>query len=414
MNLLKYSLGIGDRFGLQGQFQLKALERAYLDGIMISPVWNKSNKEHEIIKSSPIDTRREADNAIEHLNYKLPYFVDADHINLNNVDKFIASSDYFTIDVADFIGKPIDKKLINIFVEENKKYLGNLFVPGIPEPFKITNSMLREIAEKYLYAINEAGKIYFNIAQNKGLEKFISEVSLDEVDTPQTPVELFFILKALANVDLPLQTIAPRFCGKFNKGIDYVGNPTKFAIEFEQALLIIDYAIKEFGLPQNLKLSIHSGSDKFTLYPIIKEVVRKYNKGFHLKTAGTTWLEEVIGLAVSGNDGLEIAKTIYQKSRGRYKEFCANYLSVIDINERNLPSVEEVMKWTGEKFANTLRHIPTHQDFNADFRQFVHISYKIAAEMGSTYTNLIKKHSEIVGKQVYDNLYERHIKLLYY
>ena len=129
---------------------------------------------------------------------------------------------------------------------------------------------------------------------------------MDEVPDPQTPVELFFILKMLASENIPVQTIAPKFSGRFNKGVDYVGDPQKFAEEFESDLMVIDFAIKEFGLPENLKMSIHSGSDKFAIYPHIGSIIKKYDKGIHLKTAGTTWLEEVIGLAESGGEALDI------------------------------------------------------------------------------------------------------------
>ena len=131
---------------------------------------------------------------------------------------------------------------------------------------------------------------------------------MDEVPDPQTPVELFFILKMLASENIPLQTIAPKFSGRFNKGVDYVGDPEKFAEEFEADLMVIDFAVKEFGLPENLKMSVHSGSDKFAIYPYIGSIIKKYNKGIHLKTAGTTWLEEVIGLAEAGGEALDFVK----------------------------------------------------------------------------------------------------------
>jgi len=116
---------------------------------------------------------------------------------------------------------------------------------------------------------------------------------MDEVPLPQTPVELFFILKMLGSEQIPLQTVAPKFSGRFNKGVDYVGDPLKFATEFESDLMVISFAIKEFGLPENLKMSVHSGSDKFAIYQHIGNLIKKHNKGIHLKTAGTTWLEEV-------------------------------------------------------------------------------------------------------------------------
>jgi hypothetical protein len=92
---------------------------------------------------------------------------------------------------------------------------------------------------------------------------------MDETDVTQTPLELLIILAAIADEGIPLQTIAPRFSGRFNKGVDYVGNVSQFAKEMDLDLAAIAHAVRQYGLPGNLKLSIHSGSDKFSLYPAI-------------------------------------------------------------------------------------------------------------------------------------------------
>ena len=125
---------------------------------------------------------------------------------------------------------------------------------------------MERIAGKYLLAVQEAGKIYRHIAQMKGEGKFITEVSMDETDSPQTPPELLVILAALADEGIPIQTIAPKFTGRFNKGVDYVGNVGQFEKEFNDDLAVIAFAVKQYGLPGTLKLSVHSGSDKFSIY----------------------------------------------------------------------------------------------------------------------------------------------------
>src|SRR6202044_1502107 len=99
----------------------------------------------------------------------------------------------------------------------------------------------------------------------KGEGKFVSEISMDETDSPQTPVELLIILAAIADEKIPIQTIAPKFAGRFNKGVDYVGDVKQFSKEFEEDLAAIAFAIQRYGLPNNLKLSVHSGSDKFSI-----------------------------------------------------------------------------------------------------------------------------------------------------
>lgn len=413
MKLGKYSFGVGDRFNHQGTAQLKALIAATRKGIEVTPVWNKSNREHNIVHSEPEGTRAEADEAVKALAWEGAYFVDADHINLNNVDRFIAHSDFFTLDVAMYIGNEAGKEEIAAF-KESCKTLGNkVNIPGITEPIEISDSLLDKVAGNYLAAVKEAGKIYRHIEAAKGKGNFVTEVSMDEVEEPQTPVELFFILKMIADAKIPAQTIAPKFTGRFNKGVDYVGDATQFAKEFEQDVLVIDYAVKEFGLPEDLKLSVHSGSDKFTIYPIMAKIIAKYDKGIHVKTAGTTWLEEVIGLAISGSEGLVLAKEIYTKALSRKEELCAPYADVIDIDDSQLPTSEVVNDWSGEKFGNTLRHIPGHPDYNPNFRQLIHVGYKVAAEMGDKYTGLLKKYADVVGACVEENIYDRHLKRLF-
>jgi len=302
---------------------------------------------------------------------------------------------------------------MDAFVDSCKKYMGKLEIPGMKAPLQVTKELLVSIASKFLAATQHASEIYAYLKKQKGEGNFITEVSMDEVESPQTPVELLFILKMLADKGVPAQTIAPKFTGRFNKGVDYVGDLDQFAKEFEEDVLVIDFAVKEFGLPEELKLSVHSGSDKFSIYPIMAEIIRKYDKGLHLKTAGTTWLEEVIGLAVSGGEGLEMAKKIYESSYNRQEELCAPYADVIDIDSSKLPSVEEVKGWSSEKFANTLRHIPGHPDYNPNFRQLIHVAYKVAAEMGSSYTSLLEKYADVIGSCVEENIYDRHLRRLF-
>lgn len=414
MKLGKFSIGTGDRFCHQGEAQLrgimKANEKAGLD---INIVWNKSNREHTYVHTVPQDTRKEADAAVKALGYKGQYFVDADHINFGNVAPFVDCSDFFTLDVASFIGKESAKADVDAFVASCSKYVGNLTVPGISHPLVVTNEFLVKIANKFLAATQQAADIYNFLVEKKGKGNFITEVSMDEVETPQTPIEMLFILKMLADKKVPAQTIAPKFTGRFNKGVDYTGNVDQFAKEFEEDVLVIDYAVKEFGLPEELKLSIHSGSDKFSIYPTMAATIKKYNKGLHLKTAGTTWLEEVIGLAKAGGDGLEAAKFIYADSLNRSEELCGPYADVIDIDTAKLPTIAEVNGWSSEKYVNTLTHIPGHPDYNPNFRQLIHVAYKVAYEMGDKYIGMIEKHADVVGQCVEENIYDRHLKRLF-
>ena len=413
MKLGKYSFGTGDRFAHQGEAQLQASIKAKEAGVELTHVWNKSFREHKTVKSDPSSVREEADNAVKALGWNGQYLVDADHINMETVDAFVPHSDFFTLDVADYIGKKADQESINSFVSKYSKYIGKLHIPEISEPFHVEEEFLVEIAENFLFAAQEAGKIYGRIAELKGNEDFIAEVSMDEVDDPQTPAELFFILAAIADAGIPAQTIAPKFTGRFNKGVDYVGDVDQFAKEFEEDILVIKHAIKEFDLPESLKLSVHSGSDKFSIYKPIRELTKEHNVGVHVKTAGTTWLEELIGLAEAGNEGLELSKAIYAKALDRFDELTGPYATVIDVHLDGLPSAAEINGWSGEKFANTLRHNQGHADFNPQFRQLLHCGYKVAAEFGETYFAALEKYKDIVAKNVTENIFDRHISPLF-
>lgn len=413
MKLEKYSFGMGDRFAQQGEAQLRAVLKAKERGVSITPVWNKSHREHKTVKTSPPELRAEADAAVKALNWTDPYRVDADHITMETVDAFIESSDFFTMDVANYIGKPASENVIDDFIERRRKYIGDISIPGISEKFVVSEEILRDIAGKFLLAAIEAGNLYAHIAKTKGEDNFIAEVSMDEVNDPQTPVELFFILSALADYNVKAQTIAPKFSGRFNKGVDYVGDLQQFAKEFEEDILVIKHAIKEFGLPDNLKLSVHSGSDKFSIYKPINQLIKKHDAGIHLKTAGTTWLEEIIGLSEAGNEALQLVKDIYSSALGRFDELCGPYAAVIDVAPDRLPSAEEVSSWSAEKLANTVRHDQQHPDFNPDFRQLLHVAYKVAGENGHRYYAALKKYKDIVASHVTGNLYDRHIVPLF-
>lgn len=409
----KYSLGVGDRFAHQARPQLAACLRAAEKGASIVPVWNKSNREHNIVGSEPASTRAAADAAVRELGWKSSYYVDADHINLGTVDRFLAPSNFFTLDVADYIGRAPEAGVAEAFVEAHPELLGGTEVPGIAQPLEVTAEQAGRTACKYLFAVSQAAAIYRHVSARKPDGRFITEVSMDETDSPQTPSELLLILAAIADAGIPIQTIAPKFTGRFNKGVDYVGNVEQFEKEFSDDLAVIRLAVKRYGLPANLKLSVHSGSDKFSIYAPIRRSLRKFNAGVHVKTAGTTWLEELIGLAEAGPEGLDMAKEIYAEALEHKEELCAPYASVIDVDASRLPSAAEVRGWTAEQYAGALRHDRKNPLFNPHLRQLLHVGYKIAAKMGQRYTAMLEACQDSISRNVTENLYERHIEPLF-
>jgi len=400
----KYSIGAGDRFGHQGVAQIDAFRTAREHGVEAAIVWNKSNREHTLIGTAPSDQRAAAEDAIRRAHWDGPYHVDADHINAATVDRFAPFCDFFTIDVADFIGKPADDGAVRTLLKRHRDLLDSPALPAGTEPATLTAA-----AERYLVAAGEAARTYRRICELRKGDDFVTEVSMDETESAQTPAELAVILSALADEGVPVQTIAPKFTGRFNKGVDYVGDVPAFLREFEADVRLVAWASSALGLPRSLKLSIHSGSDKFSLYEGIRGILRRENAGVHMKTAGTTWLEEVIGLAEAGGDGLRIAREIYRAAFENIDELVQPYATVIDIDRSRLAAPADVERWDRPALSAALRHVTSEPRFNPSMRQLVHIAFRVAAKMGPRYGEALARNEASVSRNVTANLWERHL-----
>ena len=411
--LAQYSIGVGDRFGLQAEAQLRACLMAAEHGAEVVPVWNKSHREHLIVGSEPASVRAAAAAAVKRLGWKKPWHVDADHIRLDTVDRFVPHSDFFSIDVTDSIGKPAAARDVRAFVDRHPELAGRLDIPGLHDALQITPSDVERILHRYHAAVKETAAIYRRIVELKGEGTFIPEVSMDETDSPQTPVEVLVLLAALADEKVPLQTLAPKFTGRFNKGVDYAGDLAQFERQFNDDLAVIRFAIQQYDLPRNLKLSVHSGSDKFSIYGPIRRATQRHNAGLHLKTAGTTWLEELIGLAEADGEGLKLAKEIYGEALDHLDELCAPYAAVVDIDRAKLPSAAAVSRWGATQFVAALRHDPRCREYNPHVRQLLHVGYRLAAKKGARYLDLVRSCERTIARNVTGNLFERHLKPLF-
>ncbi len=413
MQIEKYTFGVGDRFARQAKPQLQACIAAAGEGVEVIPTWNKSHREHLTVGTRPRTVRQAADSAVKDLDWNKPYYVDADHINLDTVDEYLETSDFFTLDVAYAIGRPPDTGAIDSLVAAHPELVGSISIDGIDEPFETTREDVERSAGQFLFAVQEAGRIYRHIEAAKGSGNFITEVSMDETDKPQTPADLLVILVALAGEGVPVQTIAPKFTGRFNKGVDYVGDPSQFSKEFSDDIAVLRHAVATYGLPGTLKLSVHSGSDKFSIYDAIRAGIRRFDAGVHVKTAGTNWLEELIGLAEAGGSGLQLAKDVYSQAYAARDALCAPYAAVIDIDSERLPSPSEVNGWGPSQYTAALRHDQSCPDFNPHFRQLLHVGYKIAAKMGERYLGMLNACEESISRNVTENLLSRHIRPLF-
>jgi hypothetical protein len=299
------------------------------------------------------------------------------------------------------------------FIGRHPELSGRVPLEGVGEDFEISREQIAQAVQKFLAAVKNAGKVYRKIENAMGAGNFILEISLDETDRAQSPTDLLIILAAIADEGIPLQTIAPKFSGRFNKGVEYVGDVAQFERELVLDVAAIAYAVQQYRLPENLKLSVHSGSDKFSIYPAIHATMQRFKTGVHLKTAGTTWLEELIGLAEAGGNGLALAKEIYSEAFARSDELSAPYAAVIDVDPAKLPSPNEVRGWSSEQYVSALRHVPGAASYNSSFRQVLHVGFKIAARMGARYLDLLELNEAVIARNVTENLYSRHIAPLF-
>ena len=142
---------------------------------------------------------------------------------------------------------------------------------------------------------------------------------------------------------------------------------------------------------------------------MIHATIKHFNAGVHLKTAGTTWLEELIGLAEAGGDALALAKEIYSQAYAHREELCVPYATVIDVDKTKLPSPDEVCGWTSEQYTSALRHVRGAAAYNSSLRQLLHVGFKVAARMGQKYLDLLQANEVVIAKNVTTNLYDRHI-----
>ena len=171
--------------------------------------------------------------------------------------------------------------------------------------------------------------------------------------------------------------------------------------------------MKQYPLPPALKLSVHSGSDKYSLYDSMSAALERSDAGLHLKTAGTTWLQELAGLAETGSEGCVLVREIYSQALERMDELCAPYACVIDIDRKALPPRREVTQWSSEQWVSALAHNCQNPNFNPHLRQLLHVGYKIAAEMGTLYLDALRRHKNYIGAKVTANLYENHLRPLF-
>ncbi|HHW79414.1 MAG TPA: hypothetical protein GX742_01280 [Acholeplasmataceae bacterium] len=392
----KRSFGLGDRLGLAGEGHLNAIE-AY-DAFPI--LAQQSMRELTLTNRTYEDVLNAASLAVFKFGFKRGFGADGDHLKTAKDIKHALDLGFsmITLDTSDYIRNDVNQMStadINDSVEltnyEVETYLNKQFTIG-EHNFFFDEETLKKSILIYRDSINYSIEIYNEFFKDNNNVDF--ELSIDETATPTELNHHFYIANELNKNNVKLATIAPRFHGEFQKGIDYIGDINLFEKELKVHVAIAEH----FGY----KLSIHSGSDKFSIF----EIIGRETKGhFHVKTAGTNWLEAVKVVAIE--DPI-LYRNLHKFALSSFND--ATKLYHVTTNLSNIPNVDtlkdhELVDLFDNNDARQLLHITyghilTAKDDNGN-SLFGEKLFKLWHEFDNTYANLLEGH---IGK---------HLELLY-
>ena len=327
---LQTTAGFGDRLGLATPGHIRAMESAISIQTQIAPIFaQQSVRENARTLRTPQQVLDDAAWGVFQTGWRLPWGADADHLKTPaDLDSFFdAGFTFFTIDPGDHVDnaaqndtittlrekvKTLPWENLNSTLEEmTRRYISQTCTI---EDFTLTfseESLLRALA-KYGRAIAHTIKMANHLTNRSGGTAYDLEVSVDETETPTSAEEHFFIANELKRLGVRWVSMAPRFVGRFEKGVDYIGDLSQFEADFARHAAIARY----FG---NYRLSLHSGSDKFSIYTIASRQARGL---LHLKTAGTSYLEALRVIAEANpqlfREILDLAIERYETDRASY------------------------------------------------------------------------------------------------
>jgi hypothetical protein len=386
---LATSFGFGDRLGLATPGHIAAVK-----GTGIAPIFaQQSVRENERTGRNPQIVLDDAMWAVFEANWKKPWGADADHVKeISDLPSFIeAGYSFYTLDPNQYVDNDAHSDQVEILkskvedlpwerldtsLEEwNNHYLSCLIkLDGIN--LKFTEETLLRAAGKYGRAVAHIKAISDHLVENVPL--FDLEASVDETDTPTSIQEHYFIANELRRLRVPFVSLAPRFIGSFEKGVDYVspygklGDITEFGKELEKHVAVM-HAIGGY------KLSIHTGSDKFSIYPSIAEQTQNL---VHVKTAGTSYLE---ALRVVAQVDQRFFREILDFSKNRYETDRATYHVSGELSK--VPAAKNISDDSLlEKF----------NEF--DFRQVLHVTYgSVLDQFGIRLNEILETNPALYG-----------------
>ncbi len=329
---LKKSFGFGDRLGLATPGHILAVRDSD-----VTPIFaQQSIREMTRTQRSAQEVMDDACWGVFQAGFDKPFGSDADHLK-NEADIDVcakAGFGMFTIDPGDYVDDDADSESTDVIKkkfaelpwqelessadETIKRYEGGISLADVKLEFSADQIM--RAGSKYGRAIAHTYKMYRHLVSTVGEGNFELEVSVDETASPTTPQEHFYVASELKRLGIKWVSLAPRFIGEFEKGVDYIGDLNIFRKEFALHAEIA----RQVG---PYKISIHSGSDKFSIYPIAAELTEGL---VHVKTAGTSYLEALRVLAKL-EPGL--FREILDFARERYPQDRATYHVSADVNK---------------------------------------------------------------------------------
>jgi hypothetical protein len=377
------SFGFGDRLGLATPGHIASVRDT-----KFAPIFaQQSVRENARTGRSPQQVIDDARRAVDAAQWDLPWGADADHLKaLEDIPPFVeAGYTFFTVDPGEYVDNSADadslERLERKIVSFNWEELSALYLHQNDEQVwgRFNVESLMRAAVKYGKAIQHAVTMFQRLSQMK--DQFDFEVSVDETDSPTTPLEHFFIANELTRKKVKFTSLAPRFIGRFEKGVDYIGDLNTLDIELAKHAAVTSY----FG---TYKLSLHSGSDKFSVYPL---VAKHWGERIHVKTAGTSYLEALRVLATHEPD---LFLQIYLFCRECYEEDRHTYHVSAEL--ARLPNTNDLSSLLN--------------DFHA--REVLHVTFGSAiGKFGVELKDALAKHETAYGEALRIH-FDRHLQLL--
>ena len=405
---LQKSFGFGDRLGLATPGHLRSYGK-----FSFKPIFaQQSIREMERTRRTPVEVMQAATDALAAHGYSDVWGADADHLKTREDVLLTAAAGFcfFTIDPSAFVvneadgmsDAQLDEKtadLVRDGIFENADwtslYLGKKFEVSSSLTLQFTPSQLKRAAVKYARAVAYSAEMAGHITAARPAGESEIEVSVDETDSPTHPLEHLFFALELKRRNVSVVSLAPRFIGDFEKGIDYRGDEAEFERQLVQHVAIA----KHCG---PYKISVHSGSDKFSVYPAIGRICGDL---LHVKTAGTSYLE---ALRVVARTAPEVFKEIAAYSYNRFSTDRKSYhISTTD---------EEVAALAKAGFDN----------MEGDYldervgRQLLHVTFGSVLTVGldskgkpfkTAIMEILERHSAL-HDEVLEKHFDKHLSLL--